>query len=38
MYAIDRGYVTAVRIGRDWLITVPSLKAHYGAPVRPIRR
>jgi hypothetical protein len=37
-YAINRGYLTAARIGRDWLITVPSLCAYYGAPVRPIRR
>lgn len=37
-YAIDRGYVTARRIGRDWLIAIPSLNAHYGAPTREIRR
>lgn len=37
-YAIDRGYVTARRIGHDWLITVPSLIAHYGRPVSQIKR
>lgn len=37
-YAIDRGYVTARRIGHDWLITVPSLIAHYGRPPRDISR
>ena len=37
-YAIDRGYVTAARIGRDWLIAIPSLKFHYGKPTRNIPR
>ena len=35
-YAIDRGYITAARIGRDWLIAIPSLKSHYGKPTRKL--
>jgi len=37
-HAINRGYLTAALIGRDWLITVPSLKALYGEPIRKISR
>jgi hypothetical protein len=37
-FAIDRGYLTARRVGRDWLISVPSLIAHYGETTRKIRR
>lgn len=32
LYAINRGYVTARRIGRDWIIVADSLRAHWGAP------
>lgn len=38
LYAIDRGYVTARRIGRDWIITVESLRAHWGEPTGQIMR
>lgn len=38
IYAIDTGHVTARRIGRDWIITVPSLISWYGLPHNPIRR
>jgi hypothetical protein len=38
LYSIDRGYLTAAKIGRDWLITVGSLKALYGTPIFHIRR
>lgn len=37
-YSIDRGYLTAQRIGYTWIIAVPSLVAHYGKPAREILR
>lgn len=36
--AINRGLITAERIGRDWLIAIPSLEARYGKAINEIRR
>jgi len=33
--AIDFGYVAAIKSGRTWLISVPSLVAHFGHPPTP---
>lgn len=29
-YAIDTGHIAAVQCGRIWLVSVPSLDAHFG--------
>lgn len=38
LWAIDTGGLTARRIGRDWLISVPSLERRWGRPIRPLER
>lgn len=37
LYAIDRGYIDARRIGRDWVVSIPSVEAHWGRPNRRTR-
>jgi len=32
LYAIDRGHIRAAKIGRDWIVSIPSLLSHWGDP------
>lgn len=38
MNAINRGDIVAERIGRDWILSIPSVRARYGNAVRKIKR
>ena len=33
-YAINTGNIAAVKIGRDWIVSIPSMRAYYGSEIK----